>query len=804
MTAQHTPAQFPSATVLGYPRIGRRRELKKAVEAYWGGTSSLAELESAAEALQLATAGRLAELGLSEAAAVPGTFSFYDQVLDTLVALGAVPARFGALHDGAGRLGLDAYFTLARGTAEQQPLEMTKWFDTNYHYLVPEIGPETEFSLSSDRIVEEFSLARAHGTVTRPYLVGPVTFLALSKASDGAPADFAPLSRLEDILPVYTELLGRLAAAGAPWVQLDEPALVADLDLPGGTSAAEVGDAVARAYAALTAPAAGSGRPAILLSAPYGGLGEQSAAVAATGVEAVALDLFKGALPADAELARFAGKTLVAGVVDGHNIWRNDLAASAAKLDALRAAGARHGFDVAVATSTSTFHVPHDAEEETQLDPQLRSWLAFADQKVREVVTLAAHLAEPGSQDAALAESSRVLATRAEAPGVRRPEVRERTAALTAEDFSRSAFSVRAQAQEAVLDLPPLPTTTIGSFPQTAEVRGARARLNKGAIDEAEYERLMKDEIARVIDLQEELGFDVLVHGEPERNDMVQYFAEHLDGFDVTVHGWVQSYGSRCTRPSILWGDVSRQAGPSILWGDADSAAPITVPWAAYAQSLTEKPVKGMLTGPVTILAWSFVRDDQPLAETADQVALALRDEIADLEDAGIRIIQVDEPALRELLPLRAADRPAYLDWSVRAFRLATGGAADATQVHTHLCYSEFGVIIDAIDGLDADVTSIEAARSRMEVVTDLEAHGFGRGVGPGVYDIHSPRVPSQEEIEELLARAVEHVPARQLWVNPDCGLKTRGYRETEASLRNLVGAAKAARAALSDVAATA
>ncbi|MGY3566250.1 5-methyltetrahydropteroyltriglutamate--homocysteine S-methyltransferase [Sinomonas sp. RB5] len=798
MATQHTPAQFPSATVLGYPRIGRRRELKKAVEAYWSGASSLAELEASAEALQLATAARLTELGLTDEAAVPGTFSFYDQVLDTLVALGAVPARFGTLHDDAGRLGLDAYFTLARGNAEQQPLEMTKWFDTNYHYLVPEIGPETVFSLSSERIVEEFSLAKAHGTVTRPYLVGPVTLLALSKASDGAPAGFAPLSRLEDVLPVYAELLGKLAAAGAPWVQLDEPALVADLDLPGGTSAAELGAAVERAYAALTAPAVGAARPAILLSTPYGGLGEQTAAVAATGAEAVALDLFKGQLPAD--LAQFAGKTVVAGLVDGHNIWRNDLAASAATLDALREAGARHGFAVAVATSTSTFHVPHDAEEETQLDPQLRSWLAFADQKVREVVTLAGHLAAPGSQDAALAESSRIIATRAEAPGVRRPEVRERTAALTAADFSRSEYGVRAQAQEAVLDLPPLPTTTIGSFPQTAEVRSARARLNKGAIDEAEYERLMKDEIARVIDLQEELGFDVLVHGEPERNDMVQYFAEHLDGFDVTVHGWVQSYGSRCTRPSILWGDVSRQAGASILWGDATSAAPITVPWAAYAQSLTEKPVKGMLTGPVTILAWSFVRDDQPLAETANQVALALRDEIADLEDAGIGIIQVDEPALRELLPLRAADRPAYLDWSVNAFRLATAGAADATQVHTHLCYSEFGVIIDAIDGLDADVTSIEAARSRMEVVTDLEAHGFGRGVGPGVYDIHSPRVPSQQEIEELLARAVEHVPARQLWVNPDCGLKTRGYEETEASLRNLVEAAKVARAALADV----
>jgi 5-methyltetrahydropteroyltriglutamate--homocysteine methyltransferase len=772
MTDFSQPA-FPSATILGYPRIGRRRELKKAVEAYWAGKTSAAELEAAAEGIQLATLRRLKELGLTEPSAIPGTFSYYDQVLDTAVALGAVPARFGQLHDAEGRLGLDAYFTLARGNAEQQPLEMTKWFDSNYHYLVPEIGPETEFSLSSERVVEEFRFAKSHGVVTRPYLVGPVTFLLLSKASDDAPEGFSPLSRLDDVLPVYAELLARLGEAGAEWVQLDEPALVADLDVP----AAEVSSAVDRAYAALTAV---PGRPQLLLAAPYGGLGEQAAAVAATGVEAVALDVFKGAVPSAQDLEAFAGKTVVAGVVDGHNIWRNDLAASAAKLDALRSAGAK----LAVGTSTSTFHVPHDVEEETQLDAQLRSWLAFADQKVGEVVSLAAYLSDPESAQAAIDEASRVIASRAEAPGVRRAEVRERTGALTEADFSRSAFAVRAAAQDEVLHLPPLPTTTIGSFPQTAEVRGARARLIKGAIDAAEYERLMKDEIKRVIDLQEDLGFDVLVHGEPERNDMVQYFAENLDGFDVTVHGWVQSYGSRCTRPSILWGDVSRPA-------------PITVPWAAYAQSLTEKPLKGMLTGPVTILAWSFVRDDQPLAETANQVALALRDEIADLETAGIKVIQVDEPALRELLPLRRADQPAYLDWSVKSFRLATAGAQDATQVHTHLCYSEFGVIIDAIDGLDADVTSIEAARSRMEVVNDLETHGFGRGVGPGVYDIHSPRVPSQGEIEELLATAVAHVPSRQLWVNPDCGLKTRGYAETEESLRNLVEAAKAARGVL-------
>ena len=466
--------------------------------------------------------------------------------------------------------------------------------------------------------------------------------------------------------------------------------------------------------------------------------------------------------------------------MDGHNIWRNDLAASAKKIAELKKSVAK----LAISTSTSTQHVPHDVDEEVQLSEQLRSWLAFADQKAVEVVTLAGLLTDEAAVQPAIDEATRVIASRAEAEGVRRGDVRARTAALTGADFNRSAYAVREAAQDKALHLPPLPTTTIGSFPQTGEIRTARARANRGDLTTEQYEQLMKDEIKRVVELQEELGFDVLVHGEPERNDMVQYFAENLEGFDVTVHGWVQSYGSRCTRPSILWGDVTR-------------SAPITVKWAEYAQSLTSKPMKGMLTGPVTILAWSFVRDDQPLGETANQVALALRDEIADLEAAGIKVIQVDEPALRELLPLRKADQAAYLDWSVKSFRLSTAGAADATQVHTHLCYSEFGAIIDAIDGLDADVTSIEAARSRMEVVHDLESHGFGRGVGPGVYDIHSPRVPGEQEVTELLSTAVKHVPSRQLWVNPDCGLKTRGYAETEESLRNLVTATRTVRAEL-------
>jgi 5-methyltetrahydropteroyltriglutamate--homocysteine methyltransferase len=770
-SVQSTP--FPSASILGYPRIGRRRELKKAVEAYWAGKIDAAALDAAAKEIQLGTAKRLQGLGLTEAAAVPGTFSFYDQVLDAAAHVGAVPARFGNLLNAEGQLDIDGYFTLARGNKEQQPLEMTKWFDTNYHYLVPEIGPETNFALTSNRIVEELEYALANGVETRPYIVGPVTFLLLSKASDDAPAGFSPLSRLEDVLPVYTALLEKLAAAGASWVQLDEPALVVDQDTP----EQEIQAAVASAYEVLTAAAS---RPQLFVSTPYGALNGQLGTLAATNIDALHIDVFKGEVPSAAALAALGTKTLVAGVVDGHNIWRNDLQASANKVAELQKSVTK----LAISTSTSTQHVPHDVEEEVQLSEQLRSWLAFADQKAVEVVSLAGLLTDAAAVQPAIAEATRVIASRAEAEGVRRAEVRARTEALTPADFNRSEYSVREAAQEEALHLPPLPTTTIGSFPQTSEIRSARARNNKGDLTNEQYGQLMKDEIKRVVELQEELGYDVLVHGEPERNDMVQYFAENLEGFDVTVHGWVQSYGSRCTRPSILWGDVTR-------------SAPITVEWAKYAQSLTNKPMKGMLTGPVTILAWSFVRDDQPLGETANQVGLALRDEIADLEAAGIKIIQVDEPALRELLPLRKADQPAYLDWSVNSFRLATAGAADATQIHTHLCYSEFGVIIDAIDGLDADVTSIEAARSRMEVVHDLESHGFGRGVGPGVYDIHSPRVPGEQEVTELLSTAVKHVPSRQLWVNPDCGLKTRGYAETEASLRNLVAATRTVRAEL-------
>lgn len=768
-----SPAAFPAATILGYPRIGRRRELKRAVERHWAGAVTEGELEQQTRELRRATRRRLADLGLGRRdSSIPESFSYYDQVLDAAVTVGAIPQRFAELRATDGSLPLSALFTLARGDAQRPALELTKWFDTNYHHLVPEIEPDQEFALSSDRFAAQVAEAVADGFVTRPTIVGPVTLLALSKPAEGAPADFRPLDLLDRLLPVYVTLLADLRAAGADWVQLDEPALVSEtLDI----SPAEIAAAAARALAVL---GRATDRPQLLVATPYGtATADAWPVLAAAPVEALALDLVRGASPSPSP--GLADKTIVGGVVDGRNIWRGDLGAALTGLQHLRGLGAAQ---VAAGTSTSLQHVPHDVTEESELDARLASWIAFADQKVQQIAWLGRGLTEGRAAIAGhIAAADAALRDRAVAEGVVDAAVRERTAAITDADRTRSDAEVREAAQEAALGLPLLPTTTIGSFPQTGDIRRTRAAHDRGELSTAEYERLLRLEITSVIGLQEELGLDVLVHGEPERNDMVQYFAENLDGFAVTRNGWVQSYGSRATRPSILWGDVSRPR-------------PITVRWAEFAQSLTDRPVKGMLTGPVTILAWSFVRDDQPLSTTADQVALALRDEVADLEAAGIGIIQVDEPALRELLPLRTAPREAYLAWSVGAFRLATAGAADATQVHTHLCYSEFATVIEAIAALDADVTSIEAARSRAEVVADISDSGFARGVGPGVYDIHSPRVPSVAEVTEVLDRCVGALPLRQLWVNPDCGLKTRGYAETSAALSNLVEATRRVR----------
>jgi 5-methyltetrahydropteroyltriglutamate--homocysteine methyltransferase len=755
------------ATVYGYPRQGPNRELKKAIEGYWKGRVTADALRATAAELRRTNWQQLAGAGIDE---VPtGDFSYYDHVLDTSVMVGAIPGRH---RDAVAADPLDGYFAMARGTQDVAPLEMTKWFDTNYHYLVPELGPDTVFTADATKQVAELGEALALGLTARPVLVGPVTYLLLAKPAPGAPADFEPLTLLDRLLPVYAEVLADLRAAGATWVQLDEPALVQD------RTAAEL-NAAARAYGDLGALA---DRPRLLVASYFDRLGDALPVLAKAPVEGLALDFTEAAaanLDALAATGGLPGKRLVAGVVNGRNIWGNDLEKSLATLGTLLGLADR----VDVSASCSLLHVPLDTAAERDIDPQILRWLAFARQKTAEIVALATGLARgTDSITAALAANRAALASRANSPITRDPAVRARGGAITEADARRSQpYAERATAQRAHLRLPLLPTTTIGSFPQTGELRTARADLRAGRIGAAGYEERIKAEIQEVISFQEKTGIDVLVHGEPERNDMVQYFAEQLTGYLATQHGWVQSYGTRYVRPPVLVGDISRPE-------------PMTVPWTAYAQSLTDRPVKGMLTGPVTMLAWSFVRDDQPLGDTARQVALALRDEVNDLEASGTSVIQVDEPALRETLPLRAEDRPGYLAWATEAFRLTTAGVRPDTQIHTHMCYAEFGDIVQAIDDLDADVISLEAARSHMQVARELAAHGYPREAGPGVYDIHSPRVPSAEEAAELLRTGLKAIPAERLWVNPDCGLKTRGWPETRASLENLVAAARTVR----------
>ncbi|MFC7330630.1 5-methyltetrahydropteroyltriglutamate--homocysteine S-methyltransferase [Marinactinospora rubrisoli] len=759
-----------STAVHGYPRIGPDRELKRACEDYWAGRADADRLDAVGARLRRSVWETLRDAGVDH---IPSnTFSYYDHVLDTAVLFGAVPPRFAAPADGGdGRTGREAelrhYFAMARGVPDAPPLEMTKWFDTNYHYLVPELGPDTRLHLAGGKPLSEYTQARGLGIETRPVLLGPLTFLLLAKAADGAPEGWRPLDLLDDLLAGYAELLGALSRAGARWVQLDEPILATDA----GRAEPEALRRIVTRLGDLTE------RPRLLVSTYFGSVGRQALDILrGSRIDGVGLDLVSGpeSVTELAAVSGLPGKTLAAGVVDGRNVWRTDIPAALSTLGSLLGLAD----ELVVSTSCSLLHVPIDLAAETGLDPLLRDRLAFARQKVDEVVLLGRALS--GGHDAVAGELARARAATAErTPAAFRDQrVRARLDALGPEPARRRIAAPDTGA------LPPLPTTTIGSFPQTDDVRRARADLRAGRIDQAEYERRMRAEIDRVIALQEDIGLDVLVHGEPERNDMVQYFAEQLDGYAVTRAGWVQSYGSRCVRPPILYGDVHRPA-------------PMTVDWITYAQSRTGKPVKGMLTGPVTMLAWSFVRDDQPLAETARQVALALRDEIADLERAGIRHVQVDEAALRELLPLRAERRAEYLAWAVGAFRLATSGAAPSTRIHSHMCYSEFGDIVGAIEALDADVTSVEAARSRMELVDDLAAAGYARGIGPGVYDIHAPRVPSVAEIESGLRAALRAVPPERLWVNPDCGLKTRGYAEVEPALRNMVEAARRIRAEL-------
>ncbi|MFG2797896.1 5-methyltetrahydropteroyltriglutamate--homocysteine S-methyltransferase [Streptomyces pseudovenezuelae] len=772
MTAK-SAAAAARATVYGYPRQGANRELKKAIEGYWKGRVTADALKAVATELRRANWQSLARAGINE---VPtGDFSYYDHVLDTSVMVGTIPERHRAAVEANP---LDGYFAMARGTQDVAPLEMTKWFDTNYHYLVPELGPDTAFTADPVKQVGELKEALALGLTARPVLVGPVTYLLLAKPAPGVAADFDPLTLLDRLLPVYASVLADLRAAGAEWVQLDEPALVQD------RTPAEL-NAAARSYRELGAL---TDRPKLLVASYFDRLGDALPVLAKAPVEGLALDFTEPAtanLDALAAVGGLPGKRLVAGVVNGRNIWINDLQKSLTTLGTLLGLADR----VDVAASCSLLHVPLDTSAERDIEPQILRWLAFAQQKTAEIVTLAKGLAQgTDTITAELAANRADLASRAASPITRDPAVRARTEAVTDTDGRRSQpYTERATAQRDQLGLPLLPTTTIGSFPQTDELRASRADLRAGRIDTAVYEERIKAEIQEVISFQEKTGIDVLVHGEPERNDMVQYFAEQLTGYLATQHGWVQSYGTRYVRPPILAGDISRPE-------------PMTVRWTSYAQSLTEKPVKGMLTGPVTMLAWSFVRDDQPLGDTARQVALALRDEVHDLETSGTSVIQVDEPALRETLPLRTTDHPAYLAWATEAFRLTTSGVGPSTQIHTHMCYAEFGDIVQAIDDLDADVISLEAARSHMQVARELATHGYPREAGPGVYDIHSPRVPSAEEAAALLRRGLEAISAERLWVNPDCGLKTRGWPEARASLENLVAAAHRVREELPTV----
>jgi 5-methyltetrahydropteroyltriglutamate--homocysteine methyltransferase len=771
------------SNVAGFPRIGPQRELKFATEGYWRGEVSEPQLLETTKRIRLDNWRFMQQAGID---LIPSNdFSLYDQVLDTIAMVGAVPDRY---QHGRGPVGLDTYFAMARGRQEGgvdvTAMEMTKWFDTNYHYIVPELAPDTSFSLSSTKPFDEHAEAMEElGIDTVPVIVGPVSFLLLGKSADGVSEDFDRLGLLEALLEVYGEVIERLAGQGATWVQLDEPCFVED------RTEREL-DALRLAYEEL---AKVHERTRICVKTYFDHAGDAYGVLRDLPVEGIGLDFHRQGAdlartmeregPKNVELIAEEGglerKWLFAGIIDGRNVWINELEHSLDLLGGLRDRCA----ELVVSTSCSLLHTPVDLDAEPPsevLDDELRSWMAFAKQKVGEVATIARGLGEGRAAIAAeLDANDRALEDRRNSHRTRNPAVRDRVAALTDRDARRqSPFEVRREAQHARLGLPLFPTTTIGSYPQTAEIRQARAELRQGEIDEAEYQRRMRSEVERVIRFQEEVGLDVLVHGEPERNDMVQYFAEQLEGYVFTQNAWVQSYGSRYVRPPILFGDVSRPH-------------PMTTDWIAFAQSLTDKPVKGMLTGPVTMLQWSFVRDDQPRSETCEQLALAIRDEVADLEAEEIKVIQVDEPAIREGLPLRRDRWDQYLEWAVYCFRVTTAVARDETQVHTHMCYSDFGDIMEQIQQMDADVLLIEAARSRMELLHDWERTGYAQEIGPGVYDIHSPRVPPAEEMAELLEAAARVLPPEQLWVNPDCGLKTRAWPETEAALRNLVQAAK-------------
>jgi 5-methyltetrahydropteroyltriglutamate--homocysteine methyltransferase len=752
---------------LGFPRIGAQRELKRAVEAYWAGKSTVEELEATGRELRARHWQVQADAGLD---LVPvGDFAWYDHVLEWSTLLGAVPARFAQQADAP--VTLDTLFRMGRGRAPSgtpaAACEMTKWFDTNYHYIVPELTPSQTFRIARESLFDQIREAQQLGHRVKPVIPGPLTWLWLGKGDAYVGAgDPKKLELLAALLPVYAAVLQRIAELGVEWVQIDEPVLA--LDLPQAWRAA-----FATTYERL------AGSPLKLLLATYfDGLQDNLATAASLPVAGLHVDLVRAPEQLAPLVAAIGpGKVLSAGVINGRNIWRTDLDAV---LRMLAPAKAALGDRLWIAPSCSLLHVPVDLASETDLDAELKGWLSFAVQKLDELRTVA--LALDNSQHAEvqdfLAVQRAALAARARSPRIHNPAVARRMASAAQVDRQRAPFGERIASQQRVLGLPAFPTTTIGSFPQTAEIRALRRDWKAGVIGDSAYEAAIRKEIEAVIRFQEKVGLDVLVHGEPERNDMVEYFGELLAGFAFTRNGWVQSYGSRCVKPPIIFGDVARPAA-------------MTVAWSSYAQSLTDKPVKGMLTGPVTILQWSFVRDDQPREQTCRQLALALRDEVVDLEKAGIRVIQIDEPAIREGLPLRRADWPAYLGWAVDCFKLCTSGVRETTQIHTHMCYAEFNDIIESIAAMDADVITIETSRSNMELLKAFEEYRYPNDIGPGVYDIHTPNVPDVDWMVQLMQKAAARLPKERLWVNPDCGLKTRAWPETEAALVSMVDAAR-------------
>ncbi|KAF8396316.1 hypothetical protein HHK36_017931 [Tetracentron sinense] len=775
--------------IVGYPRMGPKRELKFALESFWDGKSSAEDLQKVSADLRSSIWKQMADAGIKY---IPSnTFSYYDQVLDTTAMLGAVPPRYGW---NGGEIGFDTYFSMARGNASVPAMEMTKWFDTNYHFIVPELGPDMKFSYASHKAVNEYKEAKTLGVDTVPVLVGPVSYLLLSKPAKGVEKSFSLLSLLGNILPFYKEVVAELKAAGASSIQFDEPTLVMDLD-------SHQLQAFTHAYSELESSLFGLN---VLVETYFADVPVEAykTLTALKGVTGFGFDLVRGSKTLDLIKGGFPlGKYLFAGVVDGRNIWANDLAASLSTLQALEGIVGKD--KLVVSSSCSLLHTAVDLVNETKLDKEIKSWLAFAAQKVVEVNALAKALA--GYKDevplphfvlvylslrdvlpAFFSENAAAQASRKSSPRVTNEAVQKAAAALKGSDHRRATnVSARLDAQQKKLNLPILPTTTIGSFPQTMDLRRVRREYKAKKISEEDYIKAIKEEIFKVVKLQEELDIDVLVHGEPERNDMVEYFGEQLSGFAFTVNGWVQSYGSRCVKPPIIYGDVSRPKA-------------MTVFWSSMAQSMTARPMKGMLTGPVTILNWSFVRNDQPRSETCYQIALAIKDEVEDLEKAGINVIQIDEAALREGLPLRKSEQAFYLEWAVHSFRITNCGVQDTTQVHTHMCYSHFNDIIHSIIDMDADVITIENSRSDEKLLSVFrEGVKYGAGIGPGVYDIHSPRIPSAEEIADRINKMLAVLETNILWVNPDCGLKTRKYPEVKPALSNMVAAAKLLRTQL-------